>query len=134
MCGATCPGYCVRKSWHHRLSDSVGLSTHIESLRIKAVHSGSCTQMHRRHHLSHGEHCLFAGRNVDALRASAMSWLPVLCAAFVAAAPEARGPLGDAIAAYACICAPDVVAGFFRTAMQKLIKVMPAHCLSYFCI
>ena len=57
------------------------------------------------------------------MRASAMSWLPVLCAAFVAAAPEARGPLGDAIAAYACVCTPDVVAGFFRTAMQKLIKV-----------
>jgi hypothetical protein len=52
-----------------------------------------------------------------------MSWVPVLCAAFVEAAPEARGPLGEALAAYACICAPDVVAGFFRTAVQKLIKV-----------
>lgn len=50
-------------------------------------------------------------------------WLPVLCSAFLEAAPEERGPTGSAIAAYACICAPETVAGFFRTAMQKLIKV-----------
>ena len=67
--------------------------------------------------------CVSCCRNVEVLRASAMSWVPVLCAAFVEAAPEARGPLGEALAAYACICAPDVVAGFFRTAVQKLIKV-----------
>jgi hypothetical protein len=67
--------------------------------------------------------CVSCCRNVGVLRASAMSWVPVLCAAFVEAAPEARGPLGEALAAYACICAPDVVAGFFRTAVQKLIKV-----------
>lgn len=60
---------------------------------------------------------------MEALRGSAMSWLPVLCASFVSAAPEARGPLAGAIAAYACMVSPDVVAGFFRTAMQKLIKV-----------
>lgn len=68
-------------------------------------------------------YCVSCCRNVEVLRASAMSWVPVLCAAFVEAAPEARGPMGEALAAYACICAPDVVAGFFRTAVQKLIKV-----------
>ena len=55
-----------------------------------------------------------------------MSWLPALCSAFVGTAPGERGPLGDAIMAYASICTSDVVGGFFRTALQKIIEVTPA--------
>lgn len=65
-------------------------------------------------------------RNVKALRKLSMSWLPLLCSTFIAAPTEQRGPLGDAIAAYACISSPDVVSGFFTTAMQKFIQVLIA--------
>ena len=70
-------------------------------------------------------------RNVAALRALAMAWLPTLLSAYVAGDAEDRGPIGAAISAYATICAADVIAGFFRTAMQKLIKVRP-RCMQSF--
>lgn len=55
-----------------------------------------------------------------------MSWLPALCSAFAATAPGERGPLGDAIMAYASICTSEIAGGFFRTALQKIIEVTPA--------
>lgn len=72
-------------------------------------------------------------RNVNALRQLSMSWLPLLCSSFIAAPTEQRGPLGDAIAAYASISSPDAVAGFFSTAMQKFIQVLFAALIPCLC-
>lgn len=58
-----------------------------------------------------------------ALRAFNAKWLSVLCAAYLAAAPEARAPFAAAIAAAAAVTPEAAVAGYFRAALQKLTKV-----------
>ncbi|PNW69821.1 hypothetical protein CHLRE_19g751197v5 [Chlamydomonas reinhardtii] len=59
-----------------------------------------------------------------ALRAFNAKWLSVLCAAYLAAAPEARAPFAAAIAAAAAVTPEAAVAGYFRAALQKLTKLI----------
>ncbi|KAG2424708.1 hypothetical protein HXX76_014284 [Chlamydomonas incerta] len=59
-----------------------------------------------------------------ALRAFNAKWLSVLCAAYLAAGPEARAPFAAAIAAAAAVTPEAAVAGYFRAALQKLTKLI----------
>ena len=62
-------------------------------------------------------------RDALALRAYAKNWLPLLFNAFVESAVAERGQIGSAVSAYAAVADAATVASFFRTVMQKLIKV-----------
>ena len=53
----------------------------------------------------------------------AKNWLPLLFNAYIASDVAERGVLGNAVSAYAGLADAATVASFFRTVMQKLIKV-----------
>ena len=57
------------------------------------------------------------------LRGMAKNWLPLLLNAFLATPPAQRGQLEATISAYACIADAPTLAGLFRAAITKLIKV-----------
>ncbi|GLC60588.1 hypothetical protein PLESTB_001631100 [Pleodorina starrii] len=59
-----------------------------------------------------------------ALRAFNKQWLSVLCKSYLGAEPEARGPYSAAIAGMAAVTDAGVVGGYFRSALQKLSKVI----------
>lgn len=50
--------------------------------------------------------------------------MPLLFNAFVSTAPEDRGPIARAIAAYSMACDPPTAEALFRTVLQKLLKIV----------
>ena len=77
-------------------------------------------------------------RNLAALRVFSNNWLPLLFNAYLATPSGQLAPLEGAISAWAAIAEPAAVASFFRTVIQKLIKVCsvgPQHpCVSMRCV
>jgi len=79
----------------------------------------------------HEEHLIVPGyygleeceRSLGALRAVAGNFLPLLFNGFVSTAPEQRGPLARAVAAYAMVCERAQAEQFFRVVLQKLLKI-----------
>ena len=62
-------------------------------------------------------------RGVDALRAFAKNWMPLLFNAFSGSEPGRRGSLAQTIGAYARICDQAFLTGLFHTVLKKLLKV-----------
>jgi hypothetical protein len=62
-------------------------------------------------------------RAVDALRAFAKNWMPLLFNAFLGAEPGRRGGLARTIDAYARVCDAAFLTGLFHTVLKKLLKV-----------
>ena len=69
-------------------------------------------------------------RNLAALRAFSKNWLPLLFNAYLATPSGQLAPLEAAISALAAVAEPAAVANFFRTVIQKLIKVQYGPCTS----
>ncbi|EFJ51860.1 hypothetical protein VOLCADRAFT_87463 [Volvox carteri f. nagariensis] len=61
---------------------------------------------------------------LTALRAFNKQWLSVLCKAFLNSEPEVRGPYAAAISAMSAVTDAGVVGGYFRSALQKLSKII----------
>ncbi|GFR52360.1 hypothetical protein Agub_g14918 [Astrephomene gubernaculifera] len=61
---------------------------------------------------------------LTALRSYNKQWLSVLCKAYLVSEPEGRLPYSAAIAAVSAVTEAGVVGGYFRSAMQKLQKVV----------
>ncbi|GBF99810.1 hypothetical protein Rsub_12563 [Raphidocelis subcapitata] len=64
-----------------------------------------------------------AAAQLAALRPLAKNWLPLLLTTFLDSPPEARAGIGAAVTAYAAIAEPTLVAGLFRAALSKLVKI-----------
>lgn len=65
---------------------------------------------------------------MDALRAFAKNWMPLLFNAFLGSEPGRRGSLARTISAYARICDLAHLTGLFHTVLKKLLKVGTPVC------
>lgn len=62
-------------------------------------------------------------RTLLALRSQSKEWLQALYNAFISTPASERGPFFQAIAAYATISEPQVLADLFKVVLENLIKV-----------
>lgn len=68
-------------------------------------------------------HTVF-GRTIEALRSQSAQWLQALYTGYTTTDTSGRGPIFRALAAYSTITEPSVLAEFFRTILENLIKCL----------